>query len=168
MKRWILAISAIFLLTSCGTIGKIQDGVDNGNRILKWTTTKIDELKKTEESLKEKISVVKETTDKKIADLKDEFGEKLEEVEQVTGKFDQDGDGYVSGTEVKNIIVETAQDAIHDPKKRKLLFSWEFWLAIIGSFFGLEGAKKGGAPLAKKATAAFHKLGRKNLADTDA
>lgn len=119
--RNLLLMAGLTSLFGCQTVQKMDD-------VLAWTKDKFEKV------------------DQKIETVKAEQTARLAKFEPVVGAFDRDGDGSVSASEAKAVVVEAAKT----PEGRKMLLDPEFWVTITAAVAGLYGAGKAGSAGIKK------------------
>jgi len=184
-------LAVAFLMNGCGTISRTTDNVEQTtaeikrtvavvakkvndvDQAVKRTTDKVEEVRDnvadTVANVKEKvdstvdkvsgivdgkINAIKEGIDEKIETLRDSLSK---EVDEAVADLDVNGDGRAS---LKEAVAFMKQDGGRwsDPE------AWlQIVLAVVGSWLGLTGIKKGGKPI----VAALHRTGREELAKKD-
>lgn len=181
-------LSLILLsLTGCGslsqTAGNVAETTNTIKRQVAVVAGRVDkvtgEVERTTEQVeavrndvKESIDNVRERVDETVTNVSDRVNDRIdridsaidekietlranvsEEVTKAIAPLDSNGDGKAD-----------IGEAIAHLKKDNNWQDWEQWLqviiAVVGSWLGLQGVKKGGKPL----VAALHKTGRSELA----
>ena len=141
MKKtlWLLLIAT--LMTSCSTISKGKDVVAKAHEAVKMLESKAAESKAAFDAYMLKVDADRAR------------------FEQITGPWDQNGDGTVDSSEIASVLSSTAKGAVTDPSKRSLILDhWGELLASMGTvlaagWLGLKGKKKAGDAIANAVTA---------------
>jgi len=141
MRVTLFLTCVLLWMTSCSTLDKGKQVVADAHKAL--------------ERLKEKAAEGQAKFDEYMLKVDADRAR----FEQITGPWDQNGDGTVDSSEIASVLSSTAKGAVTDPSKRSLILDhWGELLASMGTvvaagWLGLKGKKKAGDAIANAVTA---------------
>ncbi len=162
---WINLLAILFFASGCTGIQRIQDNSLETTENLKTATAiiakrvedadqKITAISNATTEVVAKVSEVKVSLEDKVKEIRESLSQDRAKIEEITGPFDNNGDGKVSFDEIKTIV-----------KDNKSQWSdIDFWISIVLAYLGIT---TGGSVLksgAKSVAAKMHSVGRRELA----